>query len=552
MKNKLLLAGAFFISCLLLISGCIPAYAKVADKYTVTDIEDIRDGILATVSDGTAQSVQSIADKYLADDIGGTAEWYAIALSQTYNVDLSSYGQALASYVRENEIHSASTRLKLALTLSAVGSTDEYILQTLDDSVGKMGIMSYVFGLHILNNGYKSEIHSTDTIKDKLLSMQLQNGGWAVMGESADVDVTAMTLQALSPYYESDESVRNAVDRALEMLSYCQLPCGGYQNYGKNNTESAAQVTIALCGLGIDIDTDERFIKNGNTVLDGMLKYLCDNGEFSHDGGEPDESATVQAFFALSAYLRAKDGKGSLYILDNADPENARIPNDSDTDIDVPDGTENSEPDISEDAEQNDTADKPKATYKLWACIISVCAALMLCVILFILRRLSFKNVIAILIILAAVIAFFVFTDISSPSDHYNEDITRDGVIGQVSMTIRCDTIAGRDEHIPSDGVILDVTELDICEGDTPYTVLADAARKYKIQYENSGSTKLVYISGINYIYEFDFGDLSGWVYTVNGKQPSVGAGEYKLKPGDVIEWHYTLNLGEDIKNNEN
>lgn len=550
MKNKLLLAGAFFLSCLLLISGCIPAYAKEADKYTVTDIEHIRDGILAIVSGGD-QSIQNIADTCLTDDLGGSAEWYAVALSQTHGIDFSLYEKALILYLKENEIRSASTRLKFALTLSAVGSCDEYILKTLDDSVGKMGIMSYVFGLHILNNGYKSEKYTADYIKDKLLSMQLQSGGWAVMGESADVDVTAMTLQALCPYYDNDEKVRYAIDVALDLLSSCQLSCGGYQSFGKNNAESAAQVIIALCGLGIDIDTDERFIKDGNTVLDGMLQYLCDDGGFSHDGGEMDESATVQAFCAVSAYLRMKSGKGSLYMLDHADPDNASIPNDSNNDREENNDTENSDIDVSEDIGHEDIGGEGVATYKVWACIISVCAAIIFCVVLFIRKKLNLKNIIAILIVASAVIAFFIFTDISSPNDHYSEDITHSDVIGQVSMTIRCDTVAGREEHIPSDGVILDVTRFDICEGYTPYTVLAEAGKKYKIQYENSGSSKLVYISGINYIYEFDFGDLSGWVYTVNGKQPNVGAGEYKLQDGDVIEWHYTLDLGEDIKNNE-
>jgi hypothetical protein len=54
----------------------------------------------------------------------------------------------------------------------------------------------------------------------------------------------------------------------------------------------------------------------------------------------------------------------------------------------------------------------------------------------------------------------------------------------------------------------------------------------------------MVYISGISYIYEFDFGDLSGWTYTVNGQRSSVGAGEYKLSDGDAIVWEYTLTLG--------
>jgi len=58
----------------------------------------------------------------------------------------------------------------------------------------------------------------------------------------------------------------------------------------------------------------------------------------------------------------------------------------------------------------------------------------------------------------------------------------------------------------------------------------------------------MVYISGINHIYEFDYGELSGWMYRVNGGTPSVGCGSYILSDGDKIEWLYTCELGEDLK----
>ena len=58
----------------------------------------------------------------------------------------------------------------------------------------------------------------------------------------------------------------------------------------------------------------------------------------------------------------------------------------------------------------------------------------------------------------------------------------------------------------------------------------------------------MVYIAGINYLYEFEYGDLSGWIYHVNGVSPSVGCADYILKDGDAIEWLYTLNLGEDVR----
>ena len=57
----------------------------------------------------------------------------------------------------------------------------------------------------------------------------------------------------------------------------------------------------------------------------------------------------------------------------------------------------------------------------------------------------------------------------------------------------------------------------------------------------------MVYISGIGYLYEFDFGDLSGWIYHVNGDTPFMMCSEYKLSDGDVIEWLYTKDLGNDL-----
>lgn len=72
-------------------------------------------------------------------------------------------------------------------------------------------------------------------------------------------------------------------------------------------------------------------------------------------------------------------------------------------------------------------------------------------------------------------------------------------------------------------------------------------ARKNKILIDSKGTSSSVYIAGINNIYELEFGDLSGWVYHVNGITPSVGCGEYTVKDGDKIEWLYTCDLGRDL-----
>ena len=88
------------------------------------------------------------------------------------------------------------------------------------------------------------------------------------------------------------------------------------------------------------------------------------------------------------------------------------------------------------------------------------------------------------------------------------------------------------------------MTEIPITEGDTVYTVLTETVQAHHIQMEHKNNA---YIAGINYLYELQYGDLSGWMYRVNGEFPSVGCNEYELHDGDVIEWLYTCNIGNDL-----
>ncbi len=104
--------------------------------------------------------------------------------------------------------------------------------------------------------------------------------------------------------------------------------------------------------------------------------------------------------------------------------------------------------------------------------------------------------------------------------------------------------------YLPKDGVILDKTEYVLREGDTVFDVLNRAVRYNKIQMEYQGADmniyNSVYIQGINYLYEFDCGELSGWLYKVNGEFPKYGCSSYVLKDGDIIEWIYTCELGQE------
>lgn len=125
------------------------------------------------------------------------------------------------------------------------------------------------------------------------------------------------------------------------------------------------------------------------------------------------------------------------------------------------------------------------------------------------------------------------------------------------TISVRCDTILDniswldkeKVELVPEDGVIFPVTKVTFYEGESVFNVLQREMKKAKIHMEftNTPIYNSVYIEGINNLYEFDCGELSGWMYKVNSWFPNYGASRYQLKDGDVIEWVYTCDLGVDV-----
>ena len=127
-----------------------------------------------------------------------------------------------------------------------------------------------------------------------------------------------------------------------------------------------------------------------------------------------------------------------------------------------------------------------------------------------------------------------------------------------VSLAIRCDTLAADpsklkdkslQDYVPADGVILYLPKVKVKKGETVYDVLDRVCRDKGIHMEavytpNYGAD---YIEGINYLYEFDAGEQSGWMYKVNGVFPNYGCSDYVLEDGDSIVWAYTCDMGKDL-----
>lgn len=188
------------------------------------------------------------------------------------------------------------------------------------EKVTRQGLNGPVWALIALNTGgyADSSAEFKKTAKEYIsyiLDAEKDSGGWSLNSSetNADADITAMALTALAPYYKGDSKVREAADRALAWLSEVQKDDGAYASWGTVNSESCAQVTVALTSLGIDPNKDERFIKNGKSVIDGLLGFYTDGG-FKHvSTGKLNAMATEQGYYALTAYFRFTGGKTSLY-----------------------------------------------------------------------------------------------------------------------------------------------------------------------------------------------------------------------------------------------
>ena len=253
------------------------------------------------------EDLQAWADASLPAMAGEGGEWYAIALVQgEFSVDLTEYAVAMTAFFAETKQQNPVERQRCALALAAMGLT-EYAGQTAEETVGKQGIMSLIFGLHLLQNGGVCASFTRDSIAEQLVSLQREDGGWSLTGQYGDVDVTAMTLQALAM---EKETYTSAIEKGLAFLESKQQPGGGFKSYGVENSESVSQVIIALTSLGIDPRKDERF----SGIIEAWESYRLESGRFSHvHGGEENGHASVQALLAYVSMWRLENGLEGLY-----------------------------------------------------------------------------------------------------------------------------------------------------------------------------------------------------------------------------------------------
>lgn len=197
---------------------------------------------------------------------------------------------------------------------------DRNIMQVTDTS--DTDINGLVFGLLALNSGNYTQ--DSYWLVQAILTQQNEDGSWSSSADTkpvGDVDMTAMALQALAPYYNEggDTTVNAAVDKALQWLS------AKYKNTGYTSAESCAQVVVALSALQLNANSDSSFVKTVDgaptSVLGDLLRYYLGEGQgFKHaaSGMTADQKATEQALYAMAAYERYCRRTNALYDMTDA------------------------------------------------------------------------------------------------------------------------------------------------------------------------------------------------------------------------------------------
>ena len=328
---KRLLSWILVLTLLFSLTAC---GKKEQDDNQTVSIEQQKE-VLADTIDQTGEFLHSSVADPIFGSVGG--EWLIMGLARS-GLEISDeyyeiYFQNLCAYTAQQggvlhaKKYTEYSRVILAVTAIGRDPADVggfNMLQPLADFEQTVfqGINGPIFALLALDCGNyeipENTVGSTqatrDLYVDYIINAQLENGGWSLMGGEAEIDVTAMALQALAKYQDRKD-VAEAVEKGLAVLSERQNDQGGYQYNAAESvsSESVSQVIVALAELGVALD-DSRFVKNGNTLLDALMQFQQADGGFAHlMDGETDLLATEQAFYALVASNRVAQGESSLY-----------------------------------------------------------------------------------------------------------------------------------------------------------------------------------------------------------------------------------------------
>ena len=532
-----------------------------------------------------------------------SGEWAVLGLARgnanVTNSYYDSYYDRVVAYVKANiksgeklDNTKSTEHSRIILALTAIGEDPTSVgghnlLTALNDLdyVKKQGSNGPIWALLAVDSG-NYEYAKREQLIEAILADRVGNG-WSLDGGTADTDMTAMALQALAPYNDEEHpEVKSAIEAALTLLSGMQQNDGGFASFGTANSESAAQVVVALSALGLDANTDSSFVKNGQSVLENLLSYAQEDGSFLHlsDGSSGNnQMAAEQGTYALVAYDRHVKGKHSLYdMTDVVKREDASAQEVIDMIDSIDEVNEYSYDAIAEARNAYNklsAADKAKVTnYNTLTAAEDAYKA--------ILREKQSER----------------YTELKAHYDELLRDKTKkygtaakkkllsvlqtaqrdmnaavscerveeifqkamsdlDAVKpGDIEVTFRLigaleatqDVDLTKDSYLPEYVTWVPTTTYSLQENATVYDLFTEAMSDAGLRYIGAESN---YVSTIyapsclgGYaLSEFTNGKKSGWMYTVNGTHPNQGLKNWTLNDNDVVVWHYVNDYSHEV-----
>lgn len=479
----------------------------------------------------------------------GATDWAAYCYARLYGADgAEEYAQSVERHV--GELYSAGgfvrpTEYQRAAICITVTGGNPSLAARLGafgcEILDRQGFNAYIWALIALNvtgiQPPEGAANTADTLTEYLIAHQHADGSFALMGDGGDVDITAAAVYALAG--TDSPGAAEAAQRGADWLAGFD----SYSTMGVRNCESTAQAVMALSAAGRKESAEKAAAQ--------LEEYRREGGGYAHlPDGEVNQMATAQTLEAFTALALAERG-GSLfgeYSGAAAEPDGAESTAES---AEIPVHTAES---TAESGIQPGNTAQGGLTGTHIRIIISAVlgAAAVACGILFAFRRK--KALIPAAALLAALAGGVWLLDIRTPEEYYSES---GGGPVRVTVLAECSTVLSHmdiidpavnpPEVVPEDGVIIARCEVSLPEGATAFDALAAAARKQRVRVDYTGSAYGTYVRGIGYVTEFGFGELSGWMYTVNGEFPDVSVSDRVLGSGDVVEFRYTCDLGRDV-----
>lgn len=551
-------------------------------------------------------------------------EWAILAEARAYGKDSSAsltvwynkYLGKLKDYVADkNGVLNSSdidyteySRIVLALTslgedatafTASNGRTYDLVKPLLDKSktgtyvyqVSEQGTNGTAFALIAMDSAKYYDTTDGNAARDEWISLLLKQqiktgnaaGAWSISGKQGaapDVDMTAMIIQALAPYYDSDTKVKTSVTSGLAWLSSEFKASGTY-----GDSEKSAQVVVALSALKRNAATDEMFQYQGSSVLTDLLSYKDpDTDGFRHVKDDTvDQMASEQAAYALVAYERYTKGSNTLYDMSDAiqlassDVKDVikqindigTVDKDSYTKITL--ARQNFDKLSKEDQAKVTNYDILTAAEAEYQTILREEQAAQY-------QKLKAhydellndknkkygtaakKKLLSILQKAQADINSAVSCE--RVTDIYEKAIADLDAVkpGDIEVTFRLigaleatqDVDLTTDSYLPEYVTWVPTTTYSLQENATVYDLFTEAMSDAGLRYIGAESN---YVSTIyapsclgGYaLSEFTNGARSGWMYTVNGSHPNKGLQKWTLKDGDVVVWHYVNDYSHEV-----